>query len=207
MLIKIYPENPSPRHIQMVIDVLKKGGIIIYPTDTVYAIGCDMNNRDAIDRLCNIIHKKPEKANLSLICCDLSELSRYTVPFEDKIFRMMRRSLPGPYTFILEANSKVPKLFKNKKKTVGIRVPDNSIITSLVREFGNPLVSASIHANREEDDYYIDPEEIYDEFKNKVDIVIDGGFGDVLVSTVLDCSTGEIILMREGKGVVEVVEE
>jgi tRNA threonylcarbamoyl adenosine modification protein (Sua5/YciO/YrdC/YwlC family) len=203
----VYPENPAPRHIQLIVDTLRKGGVIIYPTDTVYAIGCDMNNRAAVERLCQIIGKKPEEANLSLICHDLSNLSEYTVPFDDRIYRMMRKSLPGPYTFILKANSKVPKLFKAKtKKTIGIRVPDNNIPRDIVKELGNPLVSASIHDKAVLDDYFSDPEEIYHNFKNKVDIVVHGGFGDKQVSTILDCSEGEIELVRAGKGPVEVME-
>jgi tRNA threonylcarbamoyl adenosine modification protein (Sua5/YciO/YrdC/YwlC family) len=207
MMLKVYPENPAPRHIQLIADTLRKGGVIIYPTDTVYAIGCDMNNRAAVERLCQIIGKKPEEANLSLICYDLSNLSEYTVPFDDRIYRMMRKALPGPYTFILKANSKVPKLFKTKtKKTIGIRVPDNNIPREIVKELGNPLVSASIHDKKVLDDYFSDPEEIYHHFKNKVDIVVHGGYGDKQVSTILDCSEGEIELVRAGKGPVEVAE-
>ena len=202
-MIKIFPENPAPRHISMVVDVLKKDGVIIYPTDTVYAIGCDMKNQKAIDRLCQIIGKKPEEANLSLICSDLSHLSEYTTPFDNRIYKMMKKCLPGPYTFILKANNKVPKLFKNKKKTIGIRVPDNSIPLDIVRELGNPIVTASIHDNKALGEYFTDPEEIYGYFKDRVDLVINGGFGDNQVSTVINCSNGEIELIRAGKGEVE----
>ncbi len=203
MLIRVYPENPAPRHLSAIVDALKKGAVIIYPTDTVYAIGCDMKNQKAIDKLCMAIGKKPENANLSLICSDLSHLSEYTVPFEDSIYRLMKKCLPGPYTFILKANNKVPKLFKNKKRTIGIRVPDNSIPRDIVKELGNPLVSASIHDNKLLDDYFTDPEEIYGYFKDRVDMVIHGGFGGKEVSTIFDCSSNEIELIREGKGSVE----
>jgi len=204
MILRIYPENPAPKHIEMVISALKNDGVIIYPTDTVYAIGCDMKNQKAIDRLCQIIGKRPEDANLSLICHDLSHLSEYTIPFDNRVYKMMRHTLPGPYTYILKANNKVPKLFKNKKKTIGIRVPDNNIARSIVFALGNPIVTASIHATGEE--YLIDPEEIHDIFGNRVDMVINGGPGGNEVSTVIDCSNGDIELVRQGKGEVEVVE-
>ena len=203
MMIKVHPDNPAPRHIATIVEALRKGAVIIYPTDTVYAIGCDMKNQKAIDKLCQVIGKKPENANLSLICQDLSHLSEYTVPFEDSIYRLMKKCLPGPYTFILKANNKVPKLFKNKKRTIGIRVPDNLIPQEIVRELGNPLVTASIHDNKILDDYFTDPTEINGYFKDRVDIVVHGGYGDKQVSTIFDCSNGEIELIREGKGSVE----
>jgi len=204
MIVRVYPENPAPRHIEMIVNTLKNDGVIIYPTDTVYAIGCDMKSQKAIDRLCQIIGKRPEDANLSLICHDLSNLSEYTIPFDNRIYKMMRHTLPGPYTYILKANHKVPKLFKNKKKTIGIRVPDNSIPRAIVFALGNPIVTASIHTAREE--YLIDPEEIHEIFGSQVDMVINGGPGGAEVSTVLDCSNGDIELIRQGKGEVEVVE-
>ena len=202
MLLKVYPENPAPKHIQMITDVLRKGGVIIYPTDTVYAIGCDMQNPKAIDRLCQIIGKKSEEANLSLICHDLSNLSEYTVPFDNRIYKFMRRALPGAYTFILKSNNKVPKLFKNKKRTIGIRVPDNNIPRDIVRELGNPLITSSIHTT-DEMEYFTDPELIYENYKGMVDLVIDGGKGDVVPSTVIDCTGEEMELIREGKGEIE----
>jgi tRNA threonylcarbamoyl adenosine modification protein (Sua5/YciO/YrdC/YwlC family) len=203
MLLKVYPENPAPRHLNMILDVLKNDGVIIYPTDTVYAIGCDMKNQKAIDKLCQIIGKKQEEANLSLICHDLSNLSEYTVPFDNRIYKFMRKTLPGPYTYILKANNKVPKLFKSKsKKTIGIRVPDNNIPREIVRELGNPIVTASIH-NGTSTTYYTDPELIYESFKNRVDLVIDGGTGEQEVSTIIDASNGEVEVVREGKGAVE----
>ena len=203
MMIRVYPENPAPRHITSIVEALKDGAVIIYPTDTVYAIGCDMKNQKAIDKLCQVIGKKPENANLSLVCSDLSNLSEYTVPFEDSIYRLMKKCLPGPYTFILKANNKVPKLFKNKKRTICIRVPDNNIPREIVRELGNPLVTASIHDNKILDDYFTDPEEINGFFQDRVDIIVHGGYGDKQVSTIFDCTNGEIELIREGKGSVE----
>lgn len=203
MILKVYPENPAPRHISMIVDKLREGGIIIYPTDTIYAIGCDMNNKKAIDKLCKIINKKPEEANLSLICYDLSNLSEYTVPFENRVYKLMRKYLPGPFTFILKSNNKVPKMFKNKKKTIGIRVPDNSIPREIVKILGNPLVTASLHDDDNVVKYFTDPEEIFDKFKDKVDIVIDGGVGSNIGSTVLDCSGQDIDVLRDSRGLME----
>lgn len=206
MLIKIYPENPAPRHVKLVGDVLRDGGLVIYPTDTVYAIGCDMYNSSAIDRLCQVIGKKPETANLSLICHDLSNISEYTVPFSNGTYKMMRSSLPGAYTFILKANNKVPKIFKNKKKEIGIRVPNNNIPREIVQELGNPIVTASIKKDDPVEAYPTNPELIYESFKKVVDLVIDGGPGSTEGSTVLDCTGDEVVLIREGKGEVEVAE-
>lgn len=202
----MHPENPAPRHIQQVANILRNDGVIIYPTDTIYAIGCDMCSQKAIDKLCAIVGKKPEEANLSLICYDLSAISTYTVPFEDSIYKLMKRSLPGPYTFIMEANNKVPKMFKNKKRTIGIRVPDNLIAREIVRELGNPMVTASIHidGNREKE-YYTDPELIYEDYGKKADIVINGGMSDAEASTIIDVTSGEAEVVREGKGDLSVL--
>jgi tRNA threonylcarbamoyl adenosine modification protein (Sua5/YciO/YrdC/YwlC family) len=205
MLIKIYPENPNPRQLGMIIDVLNHDGIVIYPTDTVYAIGCSMKSHTGIDRLCNIIGKKPETANLSLICSDLSNISEYTVPFSNSIFKLMKSCLPGPYTFILNANHNVPKQFKNKKKTIGIRVPDNNIAREIVRLLGNPLVTSSIQKDKDYE-YYADPEIIYEEYQDRVDIVIDGGMGGLEVSTIIDCTGDEMELVRAGKGAIDLAE-
>ncbi|MCB0738776.1 MAG: threonylcarbamoyl-AMP synthase [Bacteroidetes bacterium] len=204
MMLRIYPENPAPRHIKMVLDVLSDGGVVIYPTDSVYAIGCDMNNQKAIDKLCRIIGKKPEDANLAIICYDLSNISEYTVPFSNGVYKMMKSSLPGPYTFILKANNKVPKLFKNKKKEIGIRVPDNAIPRTMVQEFGSPIVTASIKLKNGETTP--NPEDIYEQYKNDVDLIIDGGMGSLEGTTVLDCTGDEVVLIREGIGEVEVVD-
>lgn len=206
MLVKIYPENPAPRHVSLVVNTIKEGGLVIYPTDSVYAIGCDMNNQDAIDRLCQVIGKKPEEANLALICYDLKNISEYCIPFSNSVYKLMRSSLPGAYTFILKSNNKVPKLFKNKKKEIGIRVPDNNIPREIVFELGNPIVTASIKMKDEINEYPTDAETIYEQFKNKVDLVIDGGPGNTEHSTVLDCTGDEVVLIREGKGAVEIAD-
>lgn len=203
MLLKIYDNNPNESAIEKVVDVLKRGGLIIYPTDTIYGLGCDITNQKAIERICQIRGIKPDKANLSFICYDLSNLSDYIKPIDNTTFRVLKKALPGAFTFIFEANNKVPKLLSSKKKTVGIRVPDNNIAREIVRVLGNPIVSASI---RDEDDileYSTDPELIHEKFKDMVDIVIDGGYGDNMASTVVDCTSGEFNIIRQGKGNLE----
>lgn len=203
MLIKIYPENPNPKAIEQVVDVLRKGGIIIYPTDTVYGLGCDITNQKAIERICQIRRIKPEKANLSFICYDLSHISDYTKPIDNTIFRMLKKALPGPFTFIFNASHNVPKLLSLNKKTVGIRVPDNDIAREIVKQLGNPIVSTSIHDDDEVMEYSTDPELIYEKYQDLVDIVIDGGYGGNIASTVVDCTSGEPEVIREGKGELE----
>lgn len=200
MLLHIHPDNPSPRQISAVVEVLQKDGIIVYPTDTLYALGCDMKSTRALEKLCRLIGKKPEEANLSLICQDLSNLSEYTVPFDNRIYKMMRKCLPGPYTFILKANHRVPKLFKNKKKTIGIRVPDNNIPREIVRLLGNPILTASLKDLDTMEENLTDPELINEMYHKHVDIVINGGIGGLEPSTVIDCSNDEIELVRQGKG-------
>jgi len=202
MLLKIYPENPNPRHIRMVVECLMDGGIIIYPTDTVYGMGCDIFKSKAIERIALIKGIKPEKANFSFICDDLSQLSDYSKPIANDIFRLMRNNLPGPFTFILNASSNVPKLIQSKKKTVGIRIPNNTIPIEIVRELGNPIMSTSIHDEDEVIEYTTDPELIYEKYSKLVDIVIDGGYGDNEPSTVVDCTVAEPIIIREGKGIL-----
>ncbi len=200
MLLKIYPENPGRRQINIVTECLNDGGIIISPTDTVYGLACDIYKSKAIERIARIKGIKPEKANFSFICHDLSQLSDYTKPINNHIFKMMKKALPGPYTFILNANNTVPKYIQSKKKTVGIRVPDNNIPLEIVRQLGHPIMSTSI---RDEDDiieYTTDPELIYEKYKDLVDIVIDGGYGGNEGSTVIDCTGDEISVVREGKG-------
>ncbi|MDO9512868.1 MAG: L-threonylcarbamoyladenylate synthase [Bacteroidales bacterium] len=204
MLIKIYPENQNPRLIDTITDCLKNGGVIIYPTDTVYAIGCDIHNHKALERLAQIKGIKPDKANFSLVCYDLSELSTYTRPIENEIFKLMKRLLPGPYTFILNASNAVPKIFQSKKKTVGIRIPDNEIIRNIIKEFGGPVASTSIHDDDDVIEYTTDPELIYEKYQSLVDIVIDGGYGGNEASTILDCTSGEIEVIREGKGSIDI---
>jgi tRNA threonylcarbamoyl adenosine modification protein (Sua5/YciO/YrdC/YwlC family) len=200
MFVKIYEENPNPKSIAQVVDVLKKGGIIIYPTDTIYGIGCDITNPKAVERVCQIKGVKPDKANLSFICNDLSGISQYTKPLDNATFRLLKKSLPGPFTFIFEASGQVPKLLSSKKKTVGIRVPDNNIAREIVAALGNPIVSASIHDDDEVLEYSTDPELIYEKFADRVDLVIDGGYGKNIPSTVVDCTTGDFEIIRQGEG-------
>lgn len=200
MLIKIYPENPNPKAINQVVECLSDGGVIIFPTDTVYALGCDIFKARAIDRVARIKGIKKEKANFSFLCHDLSHLSDFTKPLNNDVFKLMKSTLPGPFTYILEANNTVPKILHRKKKTVGIRVPDNNIITEIIRKLGNPIMSTSIHDEDEVIEYTTDPELIHEKFENLVDIVIDGGYGDNEPSTVIDCTGDEILIIREGKG-------
>ena len=197
--IKIYSDNPNPAAIKKVVDVLKKGGLIIYPTDTVYGLGCDITNTKALEKIARIKGVKLAKANFSFICADLSNLSEYVKQIDTATFKILKRALPGPYTFILPGNNNLPKDFK-KKKTVGIRVPDNSIANALVKALGNPIVSTSIRDEDELLEYTTDPELIYEKWDNLVDIVIDGGYGDNTASTVVDLSDGEPEIIREGKG-------
>ncbi|CAM4264773.1 L-threonylcarbamoyladenylate synthase [Zobellia nedashkovskayae] len=202
--IKIYEENPNPKEIKRVVDVLQKGGLVIYPTDTVYGLGCDITKSRALEKIARIKGIKLAKANFSFICADLSNLSDYVKQIDTATFKILKRALPGPYTFILPGNTNLPKDFK-KKKTVGIRVPDNSIAKALVEALGNPIVSTSI---RDEDDlleYTTDPELIFEKWENLVDIVIDGGYGDNVASTIIDLSDGEPRVIREGKGDIDIL--
>jgi tRNA threonylcarbamoyl adenosine modification protein (Sua5/YciO/YrdC/YwlC family) len=200
MLIKIYPENPNEKVIQQVVDVLTKGGIIIYPTDTVYGMGCDISNSKAIEKICKIRGIKPEKANFSFICYDLSHISDFTRQIDNETYRVIKKALPGPFTFIFNANKNVPKLLSSNKKTVGIRVPDNTIARSIVKMLGNPIISTSIHDDDEIIEYSTDPELIHEKYEDIVDLVIDGGYGDNEPSTIVDCSEGEFEIIRQGKG-------
>lgn len=200
MLLRIYEENPNAKAIQQVADVLKRGGLIIYPTDTVYGLGCDIRNHRAIERVCELRGLKPDKANLSFVCYDLTDIALYTKPFDTATFRVLKKALPGPFTFIFNASGQVPKLLSSKKRTVGIRVPDNTIAREIVHQLGNPIVSASIHDEDEIIEYSTDPELIYEKYRELVDIVIDGGYGDNIASTVVDVTSGEFDVLREGKG-------
>ncbi|HAH58626.1 MAG TPA: threonylcarbamoyl-AMP synthase [Bacteroidales bacterium] len=202
MLLKVYPENPNPRHIHTVVECLMDGGIIIYPTDTVYGLGCDIFKSKAVERIALIKGIKAEKSNFSFICDDLSQLSDYSKPIPNEVFRLMRKNLPGPFTFILNASNNVPKLIQSKKKTVGIRIPDNNIPRVIVKELGHPIMSTSIHDDDEIIEYTTDPELIYEKYSNLVDIVIDGGYGDNEPSTVIDCTGPEPLIIREGKGIL-----
>ena len=203
-IIKLYNENPNPKAIEKIVKVLKKGGLIIYPTDTVYGLGCDITNNKALEKIARIKGVKLDKANFSFVCEDLSNLSDYVKQIDQPTFKLLKRALPGPYTFILEGNNKLPKVFK-KKKTVGIRVPDNNIARAIVSALGNPIVSTSIKDEDEVIEYTTDPELIYEKWKNKVDLVVDGGYGDNQASTVIDLSNGEIEVIRKGKGSIDIL--
>ncbi|MDO6517931.1 L-threonylcarbamoyladenylate synthase [Zobellia uliginosa] len=201
--IKIYKDNPNPKEIKRVVDVLRKGGLIIYPTDTVYGLGCDITNSRALEKIARIKGIKLAKANWSFICADLSNLSDYVRQIDTATFKILKRALPGPYTFILPGNNNLPKDFK-KRKTVGIRVPDNTIARALVEGLGNPIVSTSIRDDDDLLEYTTDPELIFEKWENLVDIVIDGGYGDNVASTVIDLSNGEAEVVREGKGDIDI---
>ncbi len=203
-LIRIYEENPNPKHIKQVVDVLRSGGLIIYPTDTVYGLGCDITNTGALEKIAQIRGVKLEKANLSFVCDSLSNLSDYVRQIDTQTFKILKRSLPGPYTFILPGNNNLPNVFK-KKKTVGIRVPDNNICRAIVAELGNPIVSTSIKDDDEVVEYTTDPGLILEKWNHLVDIVIDGGYGDNIPSTVIDLTTFEPEVIREGKGSLEIL--
>jgi tRNA threonylcarbamoyl adenosine modification protein (Sua5/YciO/YrdC/YwlC family) len=200
MLVKIYPNNPNEKQLEEVVACLRSGGLIIYPTDTVYGLGCDIYQAKAIEKLCKLRNIKPEKANLSFICADLSHLSDFVKPIDNAVYRVLKHALPGPFTFILNANNKVPKLMHSNKKTVGIRVPDNEIARSIVKLLGNPIVSTSIHDDDEVIEYSTDPELIYEKYKDLVDMVIDGGYGELQASTVVDYTSDEPVILRQGKG-------
>ena len=203
MIRKIYPENPNPKEIDRVVEILKDGGVIIYPTDTVYGLGCDITKGKAIDRVAQIKGMRPEKANFSFIVYDLSHLADFTKPIDNQIYKLMRRNLPGPFTFILEANNNVPKILKSKKKTVGIRIPDNPIILEIIRVLGNPILTTSVHSGDVVLDYTTDPELIDEDMGHLVDLVIDGGFGNNVPSTIVDCTGPEIKIVRQGLGTLE----
>ncbi len=202
MLVKLFNENPNPREILRIVDVLRDGGIIIYPTDTVYGLGCDITNARAVEKVARIKGVKVEKNNFSFICSDLSHLADYTKPIPNHIFKLMKKNLPGPFTFLLEANNNLPKYFKGKK-TVGIRVPDNNIIREIVRQLGNPILSTSIKDDDEILEYTTDPELIEEKYGEITDLVIDGGYGELIPSTIVDCTSDDIEITREGKGVLE----
>lgn len=198
MLIHIHPDNPQERLVKQVAEVLRNGGIIIYPTDTIYGLGCDIFQPKAVERICRIKNVQAEKAQLSFVCYDLSDLSKFAKQLPTSIYRSLKQHLPGPYTFILEASRQVPKILKTKKDTVGIRVPDNEIAKAIVKELGNPILSASLPGEYVED--YTDPEIINEKFGNLVDIVIDGGIGGMIPSTIIDFSKGTPEVLREGLG-------
>lgn len=200
MLLKIHPETPSERQVSRVVECLQDGGIVIYPTDTVYGLGCDIFKSKAIERIARMKGLKPEKANFSFICHDMSQITEYTRPIENNLFKLIKRVLPGPYTFILNANNTVPKYIQSRKKTVGIRIPDHNIPLEIVRRLGHPIMTTSIHDEDDVIEYTTDPELIYEKYRDLVDIVIDGGYGGNLASTILDCTGSEIEIVREGLG-------
>ena len=199
MLIHIHPANPQPRLIRQVVDILKSGGIMIYPTDTIYGLGCDIFQHKAIERICQIKNVEPQKAQLSFICYDLSHLSEYARQLSTPVYRTLKQYLPGPYTFILEASRQVPKILKTKKDTIGLRIPDNEIARAIVRELGNPILSATLPGDYVEE--YTDPEIIQERFGKQVDLVIDGGIGGTTPSTIIDYTQAEPVVIREGLGV------
>jgi tRNA threonylcarbamoyl adenosine modification protein (Sua5/YciO/YrdC/YwlC family) len=203
MIVKLYERNPDPNVVSEVVDLLERGGVIIYPTDTVYGIGCDITKARAVERVARIKGVRPDKANFAFICSDLSHLSDYARQVDNKTFKLMKAYLPGPYTFILNASSNVPKILKQKKKTVGIRVPDNNIIVEIVRKLGHPILTTSLKEDDDILEYSTDPEVIHDEYKDVVDLVIDGGYGGMIPSTILDCTGDEPVLVREGLGEVD----
>ena len=203
MLLKIYPENPASRHIQKVVEALNQGQIVIFPTDTVYAMGCDLFFHKTFQKIQQITGHKKAKNNFSIIVKDLSMLSEYTLPIDNSIFRLMKKNLPGPFTFILNANSKVPKLFQSKKRTLGVRIPDNRILMAIVEELGHPLVTTSIHDEDEVVEYTTDPELIYEKYGLLVDTVIDGGYGDNEASTIVDCTKDDYEIIRQEKGILK----
>lgn len=205
MLIHVHPDNPQPRALRTIIDTLQKGGIIIYPTDTIYGIGCDIFQPKAIERICRIKQVVPEKAQLSFICYDLSDLSKYTKSISTPMYRILKHHLPGPYTFILPASREVPKILKSKKDTIGLRVPDNNIARAIVHELGRPILSASLPGDMIEE--YTDPELMFENFRNQVDLVVDGGIGGWIPSTIIDCQQEPPVVLRQGAGVWETEED
>lgn len=203
MLLKIHPENPEGRKIKTAVDSLQQGGVIIYPTDTVYGMGCDLNQAKAFEKICRIKGINPEKATFSFVFTDISQIAEYTKTLDTPVFKVLKKALPGPFTFILECNNNIPKHFRNKKKTIGIRIPDNNIAKEIIGQLGNPILSTSIHDEDEVLDYTTDPELIHEKYEKQVDLVIDGGYGNNVPSTVVDCTNGDFQIIRQGLGKLE----
>jgi tRNA threonylcarbamoyl adenosine modification protein (Sua5/YciO/YrdC/YwlC family) len=198
MLLSIHPDNPQPRHIKTVAEIVGRGGVIIYPTDTIYGLGCDIFHQKAIEKICRIKKMDPRKAQLSFICSDLSHLSEYAKQLSNTTYRLLREYLPGPYTFILPASKMVPKILQSKKDTIGLRIPDNKIASAIIKELGRPILSASLPGEMIED--YTDPEIMYENFRNEVDVVVDGGIGSTVPSTIIDCTKDKYEVIRLGAG-------
>ncbi len=203
MIIKLYPENPNPDYIRRVTWVLEEGGIVIYPTDTIYAMGCDIKSNKAIEKIARFKGLNPGNPDMSMIFSSMSQLSEYTVIHDNNLFRLLKRNLPGPFTFIVHANNQIPALFKHRKKTLGIRIPDNNITLDIVRDLGRPLMTTSIHDNDEVMEYITDPELIHEKYDDFVDLVVDGGMGGDEPSTVVDCTGSEPVVLRQGKGILQ----
>jgi len=201
MLISIHPTNPQPRQLAIIKDCLESGGIIAYPTDTIYGLGCDIFHPEAVEKICAIKKVNPEKAQLSFICADLSNLSNYAKSINNSLFRILKSTLPGPFTFVLPASKEVPKILQNKKKTIGLRIPDNKIALAIIETLGHHILSASFPGENIED--YTDPEIIQEHWGKQIDIVVDGGIGGIIPSTVVDCTTDEYVILRQGAGVWE----
>lgn len=204
MLVRLYEENPNEKQVQQVVDCLKNGGVVIFPTDTIYAIGCDIYQRKAFEKIARIKNVKPEKANFSFIFNDLSHLSEYCKHINNSVFKIMRKSLPGPFTFILEAGNKIPKIMQTKKRTIGIRVPDNNITKAIIEKLGNPMISTSIHDDDAIVEYTTDPELIYEKYESQIDMMVNGGPGQNIASTVIDCTGEEPEILREGLGEIDI---
>jgi len=203
MLISIHAENPDERKIQQVVEVLRNGGVIIYPTDTVYGLGCDIRSQDAIEKICRLRNLDPRDAMLAIICKDLSQVSGFTSPIPNPVFKVLRKNLPGPFTFILKASGEVPKLFRNKKKTIGIRIPNHRIPLAIVEALGHPILTTSLKSDDEILEYFVEAEDIHDDFRRQVDIVIDGGACGNVPSTIVDCTHDEPEVLRQGAGILE----
>lgn len=200
MLLRINPENPEGRKIRQVVESLQNGGVIIYPTDTVYGLGCDIFNHKAVEKICRLRDLDPKKAMLSIVCKDISQISEYAAQIDNNVFKLMKKHLPGPFTFVLKAGNGVPKLFKNRKRTIGVRVPNNQIVLDIVEGLGHPILTTSLKSDDEILEYFTDPIDINDDFKKLVDIVIDGGIGGNVPSTVIDCTDDAPALLRAGAG-------
>ena len=202
-LLKVHPQNPEARKIERIVSILRAGGIIIYPTDTIYGMGCDLMNKKAVGRLCHTLDINPRKLNLSFICQDISEISAHVKRMDTRVFKLLKKNLPGPYTFIMESGSKVARILEGNKKTIGVRIPDHPVTQALVKQLGNPMITTSIKDEDTIKEYTTDPNEIYEDFKYRVDIVIDGGPGGNIPSTIVDCTESAVRILRQGLGELE----